>query len=79
MSNDALPTSAQVLAAANGDPTHPAEPHDSERAGTIASPALLWIYPEKMARDRISRSVKGWSSPMGVSLGKPWFGLTPAG
>ncbi|WP_375483485.1 VIT family protein [uncultured Jatrophihabitans sp.] len=29
------PTSAQVDAAAAGEPTHPAEPHDSERAGRL--------------------------------------------
>ena len=31
----AEPTSEQVVAAAAGEPTHPAEPHDSERAGRL--------------------------------------------
>ena len=35
MSNDALPTQEQVRAAGSGEPTHPLEPHDSERSGRL--------------------------------------------
>jgi vacuolar iron transporter family protein len=35
MSHDALPTNEQVQAAVDGEPTHPAEPHDSERTGRL--------------------------------------------